>query len=63
MVQWVKNLTAVAQDAGEVQLPSAAQHNGFKDLAGHRSQLWLEFDPCPEVPYTEGAAIKLKKKK
>ena len=33
MVQWVKNLTAAAQVALEVQVHSLAQGSGFKDLA------------------------------
>ena len=33
MVQWVKNLTAVAQVAVEVQVRSQALHSGLKGLA------------------------------
>ena len=39
MVQWVKNLTAVAQVAVErVQVRSLAEHSGLKDLV--LLQLW-----------------------
>ena len=33
VAQWVKNLTAVAWVAGEVQVPSPAWRHGLKDLA------------------------------
>ena len=49
MVQWVKNLTAVAQVALEAQVQSPAQHGELKDLAlpqlWFRSQLQLGFSP------------------
>ena len=55
MVQWVKNLTAVA----EVQVQSQARPYGLKDLA--LPQLWLRFSPWPrELPYAMGVAIKQK---
>ena len=53
MVQWVKNLTAVAQISTEVQVQSPAQHSGVKDLvlvtataqiqslAGNFHMLWM----------------------
>ena len=48
MVQWIKNLTAVAQVAVEVQVPSPALLSGLKDMAlpqlWHRSQQWLRFN-------------------
>ena len=51
MVQWVKNLTEVAQVAAEAQAPSPAQYSGLKDLAllqlQCRSQLQLGFNPLP----------------
>ena len=33
MVQWVKNLTAVAQISAEVQVASSAQHGGLIEPA------------------------------
>ena len=49
MAQWVKNLTAAAQVAVELQVQSPAQHSGLKDLVipqlQHRLQLWLGFNP------------------
>ena len=51
VVQWVKNLTAVAQVAVETQVQSPAQHCGLKDQELQhllrRSQLQLGFDPWP----------------
>ena len=62
MVQWVKNLTSVAQIPVEVQVRSLAQHNGLKDLVllqlWHKSQLCLGFSPWPgKLPYATGAAV------
>ena len=58
MAQWVKNLTAAARVAVEMQVQSLAQCTGFKDLAlpqlrGVRIQslAW-------ELAYGVGAAIK-----
>ena len=51
MAQWVKNPTAMAWVAEELQVRSLASHSGLKDLA--LSQLWcrsmlrLRFDPWP----------------
>ena len=49
LVQWVKNLTAVAWVAGELPVRSPAHCNGLKDPGlpqlGHRSQLRLRFVP------------------
>ena len=51
VAQWVKNLTAVAWVAGEVQVPSPAWRHGLKDLALLQLQcslqLWLRFSPWP----------------
>ena len=51
MVQWVKNLTVVAQVAAEVRVPSLAQHSGLKDLAllqlQHSLHPWLGLNPWP----------------
>ena len=51
MVQWVKNLTAVARVAAEVQVPSPAWCSGLKNLVLPqlccRSQLQLGFDLWP----------------
>ena len=48
-MQWVKNPTAVAQVAMEVQVHSSAQHSRLKDPAllqlWCRSQLWPRFNP------------------
>ena len=38
MAQWVKNHTAVAWVAGEMQVPTLAQRSGLKDTA--LLQLW-----------------------
>ena len=52
MVQWVKNLIAVAQVAMEAQVQSLAPHCGLKDPTlmqlQLKSQLWLRFNPCPK---------------
>ena len=59
---WVKNVTAVAQVPGEMQVRSLAHRSGLKDLVllqlWHRSQVQLG-----ELPYVISEAIKLKKKK
>ena len=47
MVQWVKNLAAVAQVAMEVCVQSPAQCSELKDLVWHGSQLQLRFNPWP----------------
>ena len=51
MAQWVKNPTAAAQVAAEVQVWSLAQHSGLKDPVllhlQHRLKLWLGFNPQP----------------
>ena len=46
MLQWVKNLTAAAQAAVEVQVQSPAQRSGLKDLA--LLQLWHRLDSVPD---------------
>ena len=59
-VQWVKNLTAVAQITVEGQVQSLAQHSGLKDPV--LLQLWLGFSPWPgnfHMPWVQP----LKKKK
>ena len=45
MVQWVKNLTAVAWLTMEAQVRSLVQHSGLKDPV--LMQLWLEFNLWP----------------
>ena len=45
MAQWVKNPTAVAPDAAEVQIQFPGGHNELKDLA--LPQLQLGFSPWP----------------
>lgn len=45
MVQWVKNLTVVAQVIAEVQVQSPAQHSELK--TPELPQLWLLFNPWP----------------
>ena len=51
MVQWVKNPTAVAWVALEVQVQSLDGRSGFKDLVllqlQHRSKLCLGSSPWP----------------
>ena len=58
MVQWVKNLTAVAQVALEAQVQSPAQHGELKDLAlpqlWHRLQLRLRFNPWSRTSKCHG---------
>ena len=39
MVQWVKNLTAVAQVAAEVRVPSLAQHSGLEGSSIAKSMM------------------------
>ena len=62
MAHWVKNFTAVAQVATEVQVQSLAWCSGLKELAllqlWCNLQLWLGFDPWP---HTAGVAKKEKK--
>ena len=52
MMQWVKNLTAVAQVALEALEQSLAWHSGFKYPAllqlWCKSELWLRFSPWTE---------------
>ena len=52
MVQWVKNLTAVARVAVEVWVQSLTQCSGLKDpmllKLWHGLQLWLRFNSWPE---------------
>ena len=55
MVQWVKNLTAVARVAVEVWVQSLTQCSGLKDLA--LLQLWHRCS-CGSDSYAAGAAIK-----
>ena len=49
LVQWVKNLTAVAQVAAEVRIESSAQPSRLKDPVllqlRCRSHLWLRLNP------------------
>ena len=49
VMQWVKNLTAVALVTAKAQVVSLAQCSGLKDLAlpqlWHRLLLWLRFSP------------------
>ena len=51
MVQWVKNLTAAAWVAAEVQVCFPVQHSGLKDPVllqlWHGLQLQLRFNPWP----------------
>ena len=51
VVQWVRNLTAVAQVAGEAQVQSLAWCSGLKHPVllqpWHRSQLQFGFNPWP----------------
>ena len=44
VVLWVRNLTAMARGAAEVQVRPPAQCSGLKDLV---LQLWLRFNPWP----------------
>ena len=39
VVQWVKNLTAVAQVAAEVRVPSLAQHSGLEGSSIAKSMM------------------------
>ena len=55
VVQWVKNLTAVAKVASEACIKFLAPHSGLKDLA--LLQLWLRFSPWPGNFHVYGAAI------
>ena len=54
MVQWVKNLPAMAQVAEEMWVQSPAQHSGLKYLALPQQQ-------TQELPYAMDVAIKFKK--
>lgn len=57
--QWVKNLTAAARVAVEVQVRSPAQPNGLKYLALPEPHCKSQTQsPAQELPYTMGAAIK-----
>ena len=62
MVQWIKNLIAVARVAVEVHVYSLAQHSGLKDPAllqlrpwvtAARTQSWAK-----ELPCALGVAVK-----
>ena len=57
MVQWVKNPTAVAQVAAEVQVQSLALLQLWCRL-----QLWLGFDPRPRNFPMLGVQHKIKNK-
>ena len=45
MAQWVKNPTAVAWIAAEVQIQPPAQHSGLKDKV--LLHLWIGVNPWP----------------
>ena len=65
-VQWVKNLTEVAQVAVEAQIQSLVQYSGLKDPAlpqlQHRLKLQLGSDPWLGNSTCCGVATKRKKK-
>ena len=65
-VQWVKNLTEVAQVAVEAQIQSLVQYSGLKDPAlpqlWHGLQLQLRFCPRPRNFICHGYDHKKKKK-
>ena len=62
MVQWVKNLTAVAWVSAETWVLSLAWHSGLKDAEllqlQHSSQLRLRFDPWPGMLICHGCGHK-----
>ena len=64
VVQWVKNLTAVARVAVEVQVQSPAQGSGLKNpaMVQGAAAAWIQF-LAQELLYAVGPAIKEKKKK
>ena len=58
MVQWVKNLTAVAQVAEEAQVQSPAQCSGLKGLVWVAAAAQIQ-SLVRELPSAVSAAIKL----
>ena len=68
MAQWVKNLTAAAWVATEMQVPSLALSSWLKDLEllqlWHRLHLLLGFSPWPgNFHMLKVQSLKKKKKK
>ena len=57
MLQWVKNLTAVAQVAMEVWVQSLARCNGLKRSGNAAAVAWIQ-SLVWELAYAENAAIK-----
>ena len=60
MVQWVKNLTAVASVTAETQVQFSAWSSGLKDLVQIADAALIQ-SLAWELPYVMGAAIKFKK--
>ena len=62
VAKWVKNLTAAARVATEVQVWPQAWHSGLKDLA--LLQLWYKVTDAAgwRPPYAVGVAIRIKNK-
>ena len=63
MAQWVKNLTAAAWVAVEVQVRPQAWQSGLKDLALPEALAWVAAvawmqSLAQELPYAVGVAIK-----
>ena len=61
MVQWVKNLTAVAWVAAKIEVQSLAWQSGLKDLA--LPQPGLGFNPWPRSFYVLWVWLKKKQTK
>ena len=69
MAQWAMDLTAAAQVTVEVRVQSLAQHSGLKDLSLPQllhtwvaAVAWIQ-SLGQELPYTNGAVMKLTKQK
>ena len=52
LVQWVKNLTAMAQAAVEVRVQSLESEDLVLSQLQYRSHLWLIFNPWPRSFHT-----------
>ena len=67
MVQWVKNPTAAAWVAAEVQVQSPAPCIGLKGSVlpwlQHGLRLWLRFNPWPGTSICHGCGYKIERKK
>ena len=59
MMQWVKNLTAVAQVTVEVHVQTLALYNGLKDPSIAAVATWIQ-SLARELIYAVGVVIKKK---